>query len=241
MAADFAFINGNVPPSTPPKAELASLGSGNLSDGFYSYVITFVYPEGETSKSPASVEEVKAVAASNGRILLKDIPLGGSACTGRKVYRTTAGGRIHYFVALISNNTATQYTDNIADSALTYRAPDRARSSANPFYVLDIATGAVTKLLLAPEYRYTFKHTGKQADGSAGVAGDYVVLMNLIDTMSNDLTAGRKVLIFLGDTVGFTIDGSDIDPGVDGPAEVHLQAVVHSAKIQVTAERKPRM
>jgi len=50
-------------------------------------------------------------------------PIGGSLVTARKLYRTQANGSIFYLAATLANNTATTYTDNIADASLGAQAP----------------------------------------------------------------------------------------------------------------------
>jgi uncharacterized phiE125 gp8 family phage protein len=59
----------------------------------------------------------------NGQVAVSGIPLGGSAVTSRKLYRTAAGGSTYMLLATIANNTATTYTDNIADASLGVGAP----------------------------------------------------------------------------------------------------------------------
>ena len=106
-----------------PTAALAGLGAGNLSAGAYTYKITFVNANGETQGGTTSNTVTVAAPATDGQINLTSIPLGGTTVTSRKVYRTIAGGAQHKLVTTIANNTATTYTDNIADASLGANVP----------------------------------------------------------------------------------------------------------------------
>lgn len=57
------------------------------------------------------------------QVLVSGIALGASPTTGRKVYRTTAGGAQLKLVTAIANNTATSFTDNVPDGSLGANAP----------------------------------------------------------------------------------------------------------------------
>ena len=61
--------------------------------------------------------------ASTGSIDLASIPTGPSGTTGRKIYRTVSSGAQLKLVATIANNTATTYSDNIADGSLGANVP----------------------------------------------------------------------------------------------------------------------
>jgi hypothetical protein len=63
-----------------------------------------------------SVAVTVADKTVNGKVSLTGIPLGGTAVTSRKLYRTAAGGSTYLLLATIADNTTTIYTDNTADS-----------------------------------------------------------------------------------------------------------------------------
>jgi fibronectin-binding autotransporter adhesin len=89
--------------------------AGNLT-GNYQYRITYVTSQGETGLGTASA----VVSPSGEQVNLSAIPTGTSGVvTQRKIYRTLAGGTTYYFLATISDNVTTTYTDNIADGSLT--------------------------------------------------------------------------------------------------------------------------
>ena len=109
----------------PATAPTAAAGATGLLAGGYQYAVTFVTAYGETDFSPTST----VLTVTSKQVNLTAVPVSSdTAVTSRKIYRTngTVAG-VFYLVATISNNTATTYTDNMADSAL----PSQAASSAN--------------------------------------------------------------------------------------------------------------
>lgn len=114
-------INQEPAPAAPTVA-LGS-GAGNVDNGAHRYRVTFVTADGETQGGDISDAVTVADKSINGKVQLTAIPLGGSMVTSRKIYRTAAGGSIYYLLATIANNTATTYTDNIADASLGAAVP----------------------------------------------------------------------------------------------------------------------
>lgn len=97
--------------------------AGNVDNGAHRYLATFVTATGETQAGTPSAAVTVADKTVNGKVELTAIPLGGTLVTSRKLYRTVAGGTAYLLLATIANNTATTYTDNIADSSLGAGAP----------------------------------------------------------------------------------------------------------------------
>lgn len=114
--------NGEPAPTLVTSA-LAGLGAGNLSNGAYRYLATFVTADGETDAGQVNAAVTVADHTVNGQIALSAIPIGGSAVTSRKLYRTIAGGTLYFFLAALSDNTTGAYTDNVADASLGAQAP----------------------------------------------------------------------------------------------------------------------
>lgn len=120
------IYNGNIaltPISAPtaPTVALAGLGAGNVNAGSHQYFITFVVGSSETSAGTLSSAVTVISTSTNGQVALTNIPVGvlGNGVTARKIYRSKANDPTNtYFLATISNNTATTYTDNTADSGL---------------------------------------------------------------------------------------------------------------------------
>jgi uncharacterized phage protein gp47/JayE len=112
-------------PGTPTAPTLADSGvAGNPLVGTYEYVITFLTTLGE---SIAGIESLPLVLSATRQINLTNIPLGGPGTTGRRIYRQRDGGG-YKLVATLANNTATTYTDNIAEGVLGAAPP--AQSTA---------------------------------------------------------------------------------------------------------------
>lgn len=97
--------------------------AGNVDNGAHRYLATFVTADGETQAGTVSAVVTVADKTVNGKVELTAIPLGGALVTARKLYRTVAGGSTYLLLATIANNTATTYTDNIADASLGAAAP----------------------------------------------------------------------------------------------------------------------
>ena len=100
-------------PASAPSGAIS--GAGALSAGNYLYKISYLTPYGETVPGPAS----SAIAATlNSCISLESIPVAVGA-SGRRIYRTAAGGTTYALVATLDNNTQTSYIDGLADGSRT--------------------------------------------------------------------------------------------------------------------------
>jgi len=112
---------------------------GNVTAGAHRYLVTFVTADGETQAGEVSAAVTVADAAVNGKVALSAIPIGGALVTARKIYRTATGGSTYLLLATIANNTATTYTDNIADASLGAQAPT-ANTTNDPLLGSLVAT-----------------------------------------------------------------------------------------------------
>lgn len=86
-----------------------------LPTGAYTYKMTNVTASGESEGgdiSPSVTVALKQITVSSLNLWW------GKTVTSRKLYRTAAGGTQHKLVTTIANNTATTFTDNVADGAL---------------------------------------------------------------------------------------------------------------------------
>ncbi len=124
---------GGEPAPTAITAALAGLGTGALSNGSYRYLATYVTADGETEAGQISAAVTVADHTVNGQIALTGIPIGGSAVTSRKLYRTIAGGLTYLLLATLSDNTTSVYADNVADASLGVQAPV-TNTTADPAY-----------------------------------------------------------------------------------------------------------
>jgi len=103
---------------------LAGDGAGNVENGTHSYKVTFVTASGETTGSSKSNVVTVADKTANGQVDLTGIAVGPTGTTSRIVYRTVAGDAGDYkLLTTLGNNTATTYTDNVADASLTDTLP----------------------------------------------------------------------------------------------------------------------
>lgn len=122
VKAHLRLDNTNAEPApTALTAALAGLGAGNVNSGAHRYLATFVTADGETEAGIVSA--AVTTTGGNGQVALSAIPIGGSAVTQRKIYRTAAGGSTYLLLATIADNTTTTYADNIADANLGAGAP----------------------------------------------------------------------------------------------------------------------
>lgn len=124
-----------------PGAITAALASpaavGNVNNGAHRYRVTFVTADGETEGGVISSAVTVADLGVNGQVELTAIPLGGTLVTSRKIYRTAADASSYLLLTTLANNTATIYTDNIADSSLGAGAPT-ANTTTDPEFSRNI-------------------------------------------------------------------------------------------------------
>lgn len=122
---------GEPVPSAPTVALASPAIAGSVTAGAHRYRVTFVTADGETDGGDISAIVTVADAATNGKVELTSIAVGGTNVTSRKLYRTAAGGSTYLLLATLSNNTATVYTDNIADGSLGAEVPT-TNTTADP-------------------------------------------------------------------------------------------------------------
>ena len=108
-------INPVVNPSAPTLTLLEE--AGNVDAGLHYYRITYYTDLGETGVGSYSSVTTDA---THGKVKIT-LPISDDyRVTGRRIYRSKADGPAYqvYLVADISDNTTTEYTDNIADADL---------------------------------------------------------------------------------------------------------------------------
>jgi uncharacterized phiE125 gp8 family phage protein len=111
----------NQEPAPGVIAVALATAAGNVNAGAHRYLATFVTAAGETQAG--TISAAVTTDGAHGQVALSAIPIGGAMVTARKLYRTAAGGAVYLLLATIANNTATTYTDNIADASLGAQAP----------------------------------------------------------------------------------------------------------------------
>lgn len=97
------------------KATLGT-GAGNLDQLAYYYAVVFTVSG--TDVVNGALSNTITCDASNQKIELSNIPLGPAGCTARKIYRTEGGDTTLKLLTTLANNTATTYSDNVADVTL---------------------------------------------------------------------------------------------------------------------------
>lgn len=117
--------NSVAAPTTAPSAVLATPAApGNVDNGAHSYAVTYVTAHGETPPSAASSPVTVADKSVNGQVTVTIQVSPDYGVTARKVYRTVAGDAgTRKLVGTVANNTATSFTDDIADSGLGADVP----------------------------------------------------------------------------------------------------------------------
>lgn len=102
----------------------AGTGSGAFTVGDWDYVVTFVDSDGFESNMSTSIT-ASSQGASKTHCALTAIPLGSSDedVASRKLYRTSSGGGVFYYLDEIEDNTTTTYTDITTDANLGASTP----------------------------------------------------------------------------------------------------------------------
>jgi len=135
---------------TAPMGALAGAGAGLVEVGTHSYKVTFVTAGGESVPSTKSNVVTVADDAVNGQVAVTNIATGNIFVTSRKLYRTVAGDTGAWkLVTTIANNTATTFTDNVADAALTTAAPSTSTAIDTRFTIANSGDATATHNLVA--------------------------------------------------------------------------------------------
>jgi len=182
---------GNVSPPAAPVAALAADGAGNLSNGVYSYKVTFVTPDGETSGGTASNNVTVVDNSTNGKVNLTGIPTGSATITARKLYRTEVGGSDYLLLDELVDNTTTTYQDNIADGSLTDAIPtsNTTGQKVPPTTAPSVAlAGDGAGNLGEGDYRYKITFVSPSGETEAGPESDPVTVVDNSSDGKVDLT-----------------------------------------------------
>lgn len=126
--------------TAPSVGTFAAADSGNAGnpDGVYYYLVTFYVSATGQESAPFPLASAPTVTVVTNQINLTGIPVSSDTqVTARRIYRTTGGGAITSagLVTTITNNTATTYTDNTADSDLGALIFATSTKDAAPIFV----------------------------------------------------------------------------------------------------------
>lgn len=153
---DLRFSKVAKPSSAPT---LATGGAGALT-GNYKYCFTYYTSNGETECSTAS-----GTYAASAEQIAVTFTTSAETITGRKIYRTQAGGSVYNLVTTIANNSATSYTDNATDASIVSAAESPTNNTTGATLMVD----AVESGFLGEESTYFGFHSGEDAVGGAWV------------------------------------------------------------------------
>ena len=112
--------------SVPATATYAAGAAGNLLGGYHYrevFISGYKNPDGTyfvRGFSPAAQRSGYDVSPSSQQVSITNLPIGGTGCIGRAIYRSAANGAAgsEKFCGIIWDNTVTTYTDNLVDSQL---------------------------------------------------------------------------------------------------------------------------
>lgn len=126
-------------PGALTAALISPAAAGNVENGAHSYKVTFLAGATETEAGTQSSPVTVVDKTVNGKVSLTGIPISSDAnVTSRKIYRTEAAAdpdvaANYKLLTTIANNTATAFTDNVADGSLTTAAPTTNDTVADEF------------------------------------------------------------------------------------------------------------
>ena len=112
FGASFDITVSDPKRAPPPSGGTVALDGGKggtLSEGVYTYRIIFVDDRGAESKSSCSIS-VK-LASEGHKVKLDQIPTGPAGTQARRIYRTAANGDTFHFLATLTGNVETTFTD----------------------------------------------------------------------------------------------------------------------------------
>lgn len=197
----------------------AGTGSGRESSSYANTSTTVSAPVAIVAGSPPGSNT--AISTYANTVPLSAIQIGPTGTTGRKVYRTVAGGSQLKLLTTIANNTATTYTDTTADGSLGANAPTTATavSGAADLSAIPIGPSGVTsrklyrtpvgpatpyKLVTTIANNTATTYSDTTPDASLGAAAPSTDTSGLV-AQSGDVPAGSTTMLVT--STGFAISG----------------------------------
>ncbi len=116
----------------------ANAAAGN-PNGTYTYKVTFLTTNGETTGSSAS----SSVTVASKKIDLSSIPTGGTGTTKRQIYRTGGADATYKLLATLFDNTTTTYQDNTADTARQEKSVPSSNTARTDLNQVSLSFGSV--------------------------------------------------------------------------------------------------
>jgi hypothetical protein len=140
---------------------------------------TTTYVDTKTDASLGAVAPTTGTAAA-AQVAVSSIPIGPATVTGRRLYRTAAGGAPLKLVATLGDNATTTYVDAIADASLGANAP-ASDTSGIPQAAGTVFAGSPTMILAG--IPAAFSPTGGWA-----IVGNGQVIIRYSGISGNNLT-----------------------------------------------------
>ena len=161
---DFTFV------PKPPILSLALVAeAGNVDNGKHTYHVRYTTAIGETDAQAYSTAPDVTTDAGHGKVTVTMPVSADYRVTGRKIYRTLAGGTDYteYLLATIANNTDTEYEDNISDATILAGGRTYLYAQSNTTNAMILQDG-VSALVIGS--------TATTMGAGAGISGNGVVI-----------------------------------------------------------------
>lgn len=172
----------------------ASIGAG-----------TTMYTDSGPSFAAGSTAPPSSSTVPIRQIFITGIQNGPPGVTGKKLWRTVAGGTQLKFLALIPNNTTTTFTDNISDSSLGANAPTTNTATLAQVSISGISIGPAG---------VTNRKIWRTPTGSTQLKLLFTVPDNTTTTYLDllaDSALGTNIV--LSDTSGLTVIAGQVNSG----------------------------
>lgn len=183
---------------------------GAVTDGAHLYKVAPVTATGEGLPSAASAS---ITTGSGNNTVPLTIPVSTNPnVTSRAIYRTKAGGTEYFLVAIVANNTATLYTDIIADASLTNRktSPASFTCGINSDFSIGQSATAANLMLGTPTTVNSLLSINGAAGSTRGMrymtANGTRWAMGASSTAESGSNAGSNYSITAYDDAGVSID-----------------------------------
>jgi len=158
---DFNYVTK---PNAPVAVEIDT--AGNVDAGLHYYYVTYETAFGETERSTA---DSITVVAGKQQVTVTISVSPDYRVTSRKIYRTKAGEANYkeYHLATVSNNTTTEYIDNISDATMEVSGRVYLYAQSNTTNSMILQDGVPALIIGA---------TSTMMGAGAGISGNSVVI-----------------------------------------------------------------
>jgi len=121
--------------ATPTAPSAVDAGVAGNPTGALKYKVSY-YTTNASVVSETDVSSASGtVTVTNSQVTVTIPTSSDTRVRGRRIYRTLAGGSVYYFLANVTNNTATTYTDNILDATISTNAREHRVNTTGPNFL----------------------------------------------------------------------------------------------------------